>query len=125
MPSTNLKRAAAPTLLTVLAASLAALLLLILAACALTAEATWIDVRTADEYSEARVSQAINIPYEEIERGVAALGLERDQTIYLYCGSGRRAGIARDGLLAAGYSDVVNLGGLDDALDRAGQAAAD
>jgi phage shock protein E len=106
MPSTNLKRAAAPTLLTVLAASLAALLLLILAACALTAEATWIDVRTADEYAEAHVSQAINIPYEEIERG-------------------RRAGIARDALLAAGYTDVVNLGGLDDALDRSGQAAAD
>jgi phage shock protein E len=125
MPSTNLKRAAAPTPPTLLAASLAALLMLMLAACALTADATWIDVRTADEYAEGHVSQAINIPYEEIGPGVAALGLEKDQTIYLYCGSGRRAGIARDGLLAAGYSDVVNLGGLDDALDRAGQAAAD
>ena len=95
---------------------------LLFAAGLLAQEIVWIDVRTPGEYSEAHVSQAINIPYDEIETGIAGLELESDQTIYLYCGSGRRAGIAQETLQSMGYSQVVNVGGLAQAQELAGES---
>jgi phage shock protein E len=83
---------------------------------------TWIDVRTADEFKQQHVDGAVNIPYEEIDAGIASLGLEKDAIVYLYCGSGRRAGIAKESLEALGYAGVVNIGGLETALAEAGKA---
>lgn len=107
----------------ILAAALFALSVAVRASEAAPHDGTWIDVRTPAEYAEGHVSFARNIPHEDIVAGVAALDLPRDEPIYLYCGSGRRAGIARDALLEAGYTDVTNLGGLDDARTRAGETA--
>ena len=82
-------------------------------------EVTWIDVRSSEEFSEEHVPDALNIPYEEIDAGVTRLGLQKDDVIYLYCRSGRRSGIAKDSLDKLGYTQVVNLGGLDAALAKA------
>jgi len=79
----------------------------------------WIDVRTADEFSQRHVSEAVNIPYDQIGTEIAGLGLKKNQVIYLYCGSGRRAGLAKETLDGLGYTRVVNVGGLDDALAKA------
>lgn len=92
------------------------LLTLVCSTALLADETVWIDVRSAQEYSEGHVPDAINIPYEEIVTGVADLGLDLDQPINVYCGSGRRSGIAKESLESVGYTQVVNLGGLDDAL---------
>lgn len=75
----------------------------------------WIDVRSAEEFAAGHVPQAVNIPYEQIAEGISGLDLDSDQTIYLYCGSGRRAGIARESLQELGYQQVVNVGSLEDA----------
>ena len=96
---------------------------LLFAAAMLAEEIVWIDVRTADEFRQAHVAQAVNIPYDEIEAGIVGLGLDSDQTIYLYCGSGRRAGIAQETLESMGYSRVVNVGGLAEAQKLAGENA--
>jgi phage shock protein E len=82
---------------------------------AMASEAVWIDVRTAEEFEAGHVPPAINIPYEQIAAEVAELGLAYDQPIYLYCRSGRRAGIALQSLQELGYQQVVNVGGLEDA----------
>lgn len=79
---------------------------------------TWIDVRTPEEFSQKHVPDAQNIPYDQIDSKIANLGLQKDQVIYLYCGSGRRAGIAKQTLDSLGYTHVVNIGGLDDALAK-------
>ena len=99
-------------------------LALVFSAAALAEDIVWIDVRTPTEFNEAHVAGAVNIPFDEIETGVVALGLETDQPIYLYCGSGRRAGIARESLQSVGYTEVVNVGGLEQALELAGEPAA-
>ena len=83
---------------------------------ALAGDVTWIDVRTAEEFNQQHVAGAVNIPYEEINAGIVKLGLEKDSVIYLYCKSGRRAGIAKESLDALGYTGVVNVGGLEAAL---------
>jgi len=88
-------------------------------ACASTGDVTWIDVRTAEEFQQQHVAEAVNIPYDQIGSQIAALGLNKDQEIYLYCGSGRRAGLAKETLDALGYTHVSNIGGLDDALAKA------
>ena len=87
----------------------------------LAADAVWIDVRTVEEYQEEHIPQAVNIPYDEIEAGVSAMDLKSDQTIYLYCGSGRRAGLALETLESLGYTEVKNLGGLEDAEEFAAE----
>ncbi len=75
----------------------------------------WIDVRTADEYAQKHVAGAVNIPYEEIESRVGEVTTDKDALIYVYCRSGRRSGIAQGVLTESGYSNVINIGGLEDA----------
>jgi phage shock protein E len=86
-------------------------------------EAYWIDVRTAEEYAAGHVSQAVNIPYEEITRRIGEVTTDQDALIYVYCRSGRRSGIAEEALREAGFSNVVNVGGLEEALNKAAQLA--
>jgi phage shock protein E len=91
---------------------------LLMAGCAAVSRTnpeTWIDVRTAEEYAAGHVPQAINIPYDEMAQRISGLKLPSDQAIYLYCGSGRRAGLAQETLQGLGYSQVTNAGGYDDA----------
>lgn len=75
-----------------------------------------IDVRTAGEYQQAHVRQAINIPYNEIANRIAVFAPEHDARIVLYCRSGRRSGIAEQTLRQMGYSRIENRGSLNDML---------
>ena len=79
-------------------------------------EAVWIDVRTPAEYAQGHLPQSRLIPYDGIEAGVSGLGLSRDAPIYLYCAVGGRAELAKQRLENLGYSNVTNVGGLEDAL---------
>jgi rhodanese-related sulfurtransferase len=77
-----------------------------------------IDVRTAEEYAEDHLPQAVNIPVQEVSsrmNEVATLvANDKARPIVVYCGAGPRAAKAKTQLDAAGYSEVVNGGGLDD-----------
>ncbi len=85
------------------------------------ADAVWIDTRTAEEFAEGHLEQAALIPYDVIVEGVAALPLSKDTPIYLYCRSGNRAGKAKLALEAQNYTNVTNVGGLEDARSLASQ----
>ena len=86
-------------------------------------DAIWIDVRSAEEYSAGHVSLATNIPYTEIAGRIGEMTEKRDAPIYVYCRSGRRSGIAKETLEAQGFTNVTNLGGLEDARAMAGETA--
>lgn len=77
-----------------------------------------IDVRTTDEFAEGHLPQAVNIPIEDWGTRMAdvekAAGTDKAKPIVVYCASGQRAGKAKEQLGTAGYSNVVNGGGLDD-----------
>lgn len=100
----------------------AAMLLSLWARAELPADAVWIDVRSPGEFAEGHLQSATLIPFDGIEAGVAQLGLAKDAPIYLYCGSGKRAEVARQALQRKGYTRVTNAGGLADALELTGQA---
>jgi phage shock protein E len=84
-----------------------------------SADAVWIDVRSASEFAGDHMEGAVNIPWDGIEKGVAEMGLTTDTPIYLYCAKGGRAGKAQETLAAAGYKTTVNAGGLEQARELA------
>jgi phage shock protein E len=84
-------------------------------------ETLWIDVRSASEYAGGHVDGAVNIPYTEIVERIGEVTEDKSATLYLYCRSGRRSGIALDALQQAGYLGAVNVGGLDAALKHAAE----
>ena len=86
------------------------------------ADAVWIDVRTPAEYEQGHLEQAVLIPFDGIEVGAASLKLSKDAPIYLYCAVGGRAEQAKQRLEAQGYSNVTNVGGLNQALQLAGDS---
>ena len=59
-----------------------------------------LDVRTKEEYDEAHLVDAINIPYDEIDEKI---NLDKEKTILVYCRSGNRSAIAYNVLEGLGY----------------------
>lgn len=79
-----------------------------------------IDVRSAEEFAEDHLPNATNIPVEEIGQRTAdvekLVGGDKAKTIVLYCGTGNRSGKAQQQLEAAGFTQIINGGGIDDLL---------
>lgn len=71
------------------------------------------DVRTTEEYATGHVATAINWPVESMQAGTMPT-VAKDTQIYVYCKSGRRAGIAKQELEKAGFTNVTNMGGVND-----------
>ena len=74
-----------------------------------------IDVRSQEEWDEGHVESAILIPHNQIGKQITKRVPDKATPILLYCRSGGRAGRAMTLLKKMGYTDVTNLGGLDDA----------
>lgn len=73
-----------------------------------------IDVRTPEEFASGHIEGAINIPYDTIAPNLPALAkIGKDESILLYCRSGRRSAIAMQSLAQLGYRKLQNGGGLD------------
>lgn len=73
-----------------------------------------IDVRTKEEFEEESVAGAMNLPVEQIMEGKIP-EVPKDAEIGLYCRSGGRAGRAKEILEQNGFTNITNLGGLEDA----------
>lgn len=72
-----------------------------------------VDVRTAEEYAEGHLDNAINIPFETIAAEFAKRNIAKDTPVVVYCRSGRRSGIANESLVNAGYLEIYNGGGYE------------
>ncbi len=77
-------------------------------------ELVLVDVRTAEEYAEKHIPGAILIPNEEIGDSRPEELSDLDTTIIVYCRSGNRSKTASEKLIAMGYTDVRDLGGIND-----------
>ena len=82
-----------------------------------------VDVRTQEEFDSGHIEGALHKPYDQIDAGISALLPDKSQHIILYCGSGRRAGIAKEKLESMGYSNVENGGGYKDMQQRTAKPA--
>ncbi len=73
---------------------------------------TLLDVRSAGEYRGRRIAGSVNIPVDVIGRQAAQRLPKKDTPLIVYCASGGRSRSAAQQLLALGYTDVSDLGGL-------------
>lgn len=73
-----------------------------------------LDVRTAEEFKDKRIPDAINIPNETIGAEEIPELPDKDQLILVYCRSGNRSKQASEKLAALGYTNIVEFGGIID-----------
>ncbi len=73
-----------------------------------------VDVRRPDEFAEGHIPGAVNVPNESIISERPAELPDTDQTILIYCRTGRRSKEASQKLAEMGYSKVYEFGGIVD-----------
>ena len=73
-----------------------------------------LDVRRPDEFSTGHIPNAINVPNESIDTAEIPELPDKDQLILVYCRSGRRSKEAAEKLVALGYTNIVEFGGILD-----------
>ncbi len=81
-----------------------------------------IDVRTPSEYSEGHLDGAVNIDVQDANFGTILGQLPTDGEYVVYCRSGNRSAKAVEIMKAAGFTNVVDAGGVNDASSKTGIA---
>ncbi len=71
---------------------------------------TLVDVRTAEEFKSGYIPGAINISLQELNQKMNKI--PKDKPVVVYCRSGNRSAHAAQVLLQAGYTEVLDLGGI-------------
>ena len=73
-----------------------------------------LDVRTSEEFADKHIPGARNIPNEAIGTEELPELPDKDQLILVYCRSGNRSKQASEKLVALGYTNIVEFGGIID-----------
>ncbi|HKY32570.1 MAG TPA: rhodanese-like domain-containing protein [Candidatus Polarisedimenticolia bacterium] len=74
-------------------------------------QAAVVDVREPDEYRQARIEGAVNIPRGVAEMAVPQAVPDRTARIIVYCAGGNRSAMVADNLTRMGYTNVESLAG--------------
>lgn len=81
-----------------------------------------IDVRATDEFAAGHLEGAINYNVEDGTLEQALPNLDPKANYVVYCRSGRRSAIAVDLMKENGFTQIDDLGSLQDAADATGFA---
>lgn len=93
-----------------------------MAAVDFTADTIVIDVRTPEEFDSGHLAGALNINWESAEFMQAVSTLDKSANYVIYCRSGNRAGQAIDMMTSMGFTNLTNLGSVDEAAKATGIA---
>jgi phage shock protein E len=74
-----------------------------------------VDVRSEEEFKSGHLTNAVNIPLDQIKEALPRRVPDKSQWLLLHCRSGRRSGIAEQELRALGYPNAFNIGSYDQA----------
>lgn len=85
-----------------------------------TADTIVLDVRTADEYAGGHLDGAQLLDFNAGEVNAAIPSLDPEAEYVVYCRSGNRAGQAIKLMEQAGFTNVTNLGSLEQAAAATG-----
>ena len=77
--------------------------------------AVLLDVRQADEFKVGHIDGAVLVPHDTIAEKIGAVVPNKNTPVYVYCRSGRRSAIAIGAMKKLGYTDLTDLGGIDEA----------
>ena len=68
-----------------------------------------LDVRTKEEYNTSRIPNSINIPISDLDSQIDHLLSYKDETVVIYCRSGKRSVYAAHLLEEYGFNNLYNL----------------
>jgi len=74
-----------------------------------------IDVRTLPEWEKKRIDNTLLIEWQDLLTAVNKMDIKKNREILLFCRSGNRSGKAKKILEENGYTNVKNLGSIQDA----------
>lgn len=80
-----------------------------------------LDVRTVEEFAVGHLQGAYNLPLDRIEAGETPHHAAKTDPIWVYCRSGNRSNQAVTALRNAGYTNLRDLGSLQDAAQATGK----
>ena len=95
-----------------------ALATLLLSSIVFSDEPLIVDVRSLEEVKTGIIQDAIHIEWTQIDKEINNIDITKDQPIYLYCRSGNRSGKATLMLEKKGFTNVINVGGIDEAAKK-------
>ncbi|MDO4542798.1 MAG: rhodanese-like domain-containing protein, partial [Bacillota bacterium] len=75
---------------------------------------TVVDVRTPEEYEEEHITAAILVPVESIRDEAPSMLPDKEANLLVYCRTGVRSEQAAKELVALGYNNVYDFGGIVD-----------
>ena len=79
-----------------------------------------LDVRTPEEYTDRYIEGATNLPLDDIKAGKTP-DVDKSKPLYVYCKSGNRSAQAVAILKNAGYTNVIDLGGINEVVALGGK----
>jgi rhodanese-related sulfurtransferase len=79
-----------------------------------------LDVRTAEEFADGHLEDAINIDFYAADFAASIADLDRSDTYILYCRSGNRSGSTRQLMEELGFEHVHDVAGGIVAWEQAG-----
>ena len=77
--------------------------------------AVLLDVRQADEFNAGHIEGAVLVPHDTIAEKIGAVVPDKNIPVYVYCRSGRRSAIAVEAMRKLGYTNLTDLGGMEEA----------
>jgi len=78
-----------------------------------------LDVRTTSEFEEGHLPGALSIPYTRLRARLDEV--PKGETLFIHCGSGKRASLAASFLNALGY-EAIHIDGVCDECERIANA---
>ena len=94
------------------------ILILIVQQDLLATESLIIDVRTDNEWNNGYIENAKHIPISELKKRLSEIQAFKDKPVFTYCAAGKRAERAKNLLIENGFTNVTNLGGIQDASTK-------
>ena len=74
-----------------------------------------VDVRTVPVWEKNKIDNTLLIEWQDLLTTVNQMGIKKNREILLFCRSGNRSGKAKKILEENGYTNVKNLGSIQDA----------
>ena len=74
-----------------------------------------IDVRTDNEWNNGYIENAKHIPISELKKRLNEIQAFKDHPVFTYFSAGKRSERAKNLLIENGFTNVINLGGIQDA----------
>lgn len=73
-----------------------------------------LDVRTPEEYAAGHIPDSQLLPYDQLKTRTDELPADKTTPIIVYCRSGNRSAVAAQTLAGLGYTEIYDLGGIQD-----------